>query len=97
MITSNRELWPLRRELETLAPKLAGVAVPAIVIQGDEDDLVPPANADFARRALANVAVEVQRVPTEGHFLLWTEPGLTRAALLQCLGRIAASERESAQ
>ena len=89
MVTSNRELWPLRGELGALTPGLAEVTVPVTVIQGDDDDLVPPANADFVRRAFSKVTVEVRRVPDEGHFVLWTRPELIRDALLDRLGEMA--------
>jgi len=89
MITSNRELWPLRGELEALAARLRAVSCPTIVIQGDDDELVPPANADFAARALAPGSVEVRRVAGEGHFVLWRRPELTAAAVLDSLARLA--------
>ncbi|MCB1008046.1 MAG: alpha/beta hydrolase [Acidobacteria bacterium] len=89
MITSNRELWPLRAELEALEPRLREVRCPTIVIQGDEDELVPPANADFAARALPPGSVEVRRVPGEGHFVLWTRPEWTVAAIIESLSRPA--------
>jgi len=87
-IASNRELWPLRAELEELAPRLAEVRAPTLVIQGEEDELVPPANADYAERALVGASpLEIRRVPGEGHFLLWTRGELVAGAILETLGR----------
>lgn len=87
-IASNRELWPLRAELEELAPRLREVRAPTLVIQGEEDDLVPPENADYAERALVGASpLEIRRVPGEGHFLLWTRGELVGEAILEALER----------
>jgi len=98
MVTSNRELWPLRGELEALAPRLADLACPATVIQGDRDDLVPPANAEFAARAFPPGSVEVRWVAGEGHFVVWTRPELIARAVLESVaGLSAASSGEGAR
>lgn len=96
MVTSNRELWPLRRELEALAPRLGEVACRTIVIQGERDELVPPANAEFAERALPPGSVEVRWVAGEGHFVLWTRPELTAEAVVESLERLAVPTAEGA-
>jgi pimeloyl-ACP methyl ester carboxylesterase len=85
-ITSNRELWPLKEELEALAPKWESIAVPVVVVQGEEDDLVPAANADFAARMLPGRA-EIRRVPGQGHFVLWTQPEVVTGPILELLAR----------
>jgi pimeloyl-ACP methyl ester carboxylesterase len=92
-ITSNREIWPLRDELAALAARLGEVRVPVTVIQGEADELVPAANADFVARAFAAAPVAVERHPELGHFLLWQRPELVRRALLASL---AASPDRSA-
>ena len=89
-IVSNREIWPLRGELEELAPRLPEIRVPTIVLQGGADDLVPPANADFVARAFTGAAVEKRTVPKAGHFVLWQRPELVRDALLDLFARAAA-------
>lgn len=91
-VTSNREIWPLRRELERLSPALAQVTVPVIVVQGEEDDLVPAANAEFVRRAFTAAPVEVRQVADAGHFLLWEQPALVTAAVEDLLNRTAPPE-----
>lgn len=85
-ITSNREIWPLRDELVALAARLGEVRVPVVVIQGEADELVPAANADFVARAFTAAPVTVERHPELGHFLLWQRPELVRRALLAALG-----------
>jgi pimeloyl-ACP methyl ester carboxylesterase len=86
-IVSNRELWPLRRELRELLPLWSRVRCPVVVIQGGADELVPAANADFAERVLAGHALDVRRYPGESHFILWERPELVKSALLDLLRR----------
>lgn len=90
-IVSNREIWPLRGELEEMAPRLGSIRVPTIVLQGGEDDLVPPANADFVARAFTGATVEKRMIPGANHFVLWQRPELVRDALLDLLGRAGAA------
>jgi pimeloyl-ACP methyl ester carboxylesterase len=89
-VTSNREIWPLRGELERLSPALARVTVPVIVVQGADDELVPSANAEFVQRAFTAAEVEVRRVPGAGHFLLWEQPELVTTAVKELLTRAPA-------
>lgn len=84
-VTSNREIWPHKAELERLAPKLAQVRGSVIVIQGLEDNLVPAANADYAERAFTQAQLDVRRYPDDGHFLLWQKPELVRGAIVEIL------------
>ena len=88
--TSNRELWPLKGELEAMLPKWDGIAVPVIVVQGEKDDLVPPANADFAGKMMPS-RVEIRRIPGESHFVLWNRPETVTEPLLKLLGGSAES------
>ena len=49
--TSNREILPLRAELEAMSPILwKKIKGPVTVIHGQADSLVPPANVDFLRK-----------------------------------------------
>ena len=86
---SNRELWPLRQELEAMLPRWAEVRCPTIVVQGLDDDLVPPANADFAERRLAGAGVRIDRYAGENHFILWQRPETVREPLLELLSAAA--------
>jgi len=88
LITSNREIWPLRPELEALAARAPEVRAPTLVLQGDEDDLVPPANAGFVARAFKGAAVEVRMLPGASHFVLWEDPAVVRDALLDLLDQV---------
>ncbi|MGA0560591.1 alpha/beta fold hydrolase [Larkinella sp. VNQ87] len=79
---SNQEILPLKGELQTMRPLWATIRVPVTVIQGSADDLVPPGNADYARRMLINAPVKLMMVPGMNHFIPWRRPELIRAAIL---------------
>jgi len=87
LINSNREIFPLKRELQKLRPKLANLNIPAVVIQGDEDGLVPPGNADFVKQLIPNT--RVIRVPGVGHGILWQRRDLILREALALLARIS--------
>ncbi len=79
---SNMEIWPLKRELEKMKPGWASIRVPVTVIQGETDDLVPPGNAQFAKRMLTNAPVTMQMIPGMNHFIPWSRPALIHDAIL---------------
>lgn len=79
---SNEEVRGLRRELEALAPRLAGVGCPVVVVHGRKDSLVPFDNVAYARRTLAGAAeLRVVELPEGDHFLPWREVGAVREAI----------------
>lgn len=82
---SNREIWPLAGELRAMLPLWSRIRCRTIVVQGLADDLVPPANADFAERQLPPEILRVDRYPGENHFLLWSRPETVRQPLLELL------------
>ncbi len=56
------------------------------VIQGKKDDLVSPANADFAKKMLVNAAsVDFILKDDMNHFVPWQHPELIRQAILELL------------
>ncbi len=83
--TSNDEIMPLRGELEAMEPLLPLLRIPVIVIQGEQDTLVPPGNADYVKNTFAHSAVEVYMHPELNHFIPWTRPDLIKDAILKLL------------
>lgn len=83
--TSNREIMPLKKELQAMLEGWPRIAAPVIVIQGDQDELVPAGNADFAARMLPAERIQLERVPAAGHFVLWQQPQLVVRAILSLL------------
>ncbi|WP_229216388.1 alpha/beta fold hydrolase [Dyadobacter sp. 3J3] len=84
---SNREIRPLKGELTKMLPLWSNIRMPVTVIQGEVDDLVPPGNADFAKRMLVNANVTVQMIPEMNHFIPWRRPDLIRKAILTQLAK----------
>ena len=82
---SNQEILPLKGELQQMMPLWASVRVPVIVIQGEDDPLVPPGNALFAKRVLTNAPVTLQMIPKMNHFIPWSRPDLIHDAILHQL------------
>jgi pimeloyl-ACP methyl ester carboxylesterase len=87
MRNSNRELTPLKAELEQLEACLELLTCPVAVMHGTDDSLVPYANVDFMRRRFVNAA-SLTLLPLEGadHFLPWTHELALRAALANLAG-----------
>lgn len=85
--TSNREILALKAELEAMLPLWQTIQVPTTVIQGEQDTLVPPGNADFAAAQLTNAPVTMVREANLNHFVPWRRPDLIRKAILDQLER----------
>jgi len=83
---SNLEIYKLKPELEKMIPLWKNITCPVVVIQGKKDDLVSPANADFAKKMLVSAA-SVNFILKEdmNHFVPWQHPELIRGAILDLL------------
>lgn len=84
--TSNAEIIPLEKELEQMLPLWDRIICPVRVIHASNDQLVPVANAEFARRMLKNcpdLAIEI--LPAGDHFILWSRQDVVRKAILELL------------
>lgn len=85
---ANRELLPLKRELDALAPRLDEIAAPVAIVHGTADTLVPVANVAFMRRRLTRVAaLTVETLPGQGHFLPWEHRPVVERALAALVAR----------
>ena len=71
---SNEEIFPLKRELTALAEELGRIQSPTIVLHGDQDSLVPPANAEFVQRRFVSAPVELRLLEGVDHFIPWSDP-----------------------
>jgi len=83
---SNQEILPLRGELTRMLPGWKTLTLPITVIQGEKDQLVPAANADFVKRSAVNAPVRVVMIPGMNHFIPWERPDVIREAILRQLG-----------
>ena len=55
------------------------------MLQGEDDALVPAANADFAARVITAAPLSIQRVSDQGHLIPWQRPELVTELLLHVL------------
>ena len=80
---ANAEIMPLRGELEILRGQLAKIRMPVTIIQGSQDHLVSPDNADYAEDNLINAQLKIDRFPDEGHFIVWSHVDHVVAEILR--------------
>ena len=81
MLRSNQEMMPLQTELAKLELALPSLKTPFILMQGGKDALVDPRTADEVEKRAPKQWLHLQRLPQEGHFLLWEKPQLVNAAI----------------
>jgi pimeloyl-ACP methyl ester carboxylesterase len=68
----NREIFALRAELERLAPRLADISAPVVILHGTDDTLVPYQNVPYMQKHLTSAtAVDVVTLEGGDHFLPW--------------------------
>ena len=73
----NEEILPLKQELILLLPQWKKIRARSILIQGEDDELVPPGNLNFLVKNLnSKTVVKVIRVPGLNHFVPWKRPDL---------------------
>lgn len=79
---SNDEIYQLKPQLEAMLPLWSKITCKSIFIQGDQDELVPKENADFAKKMLVNAPFELVMYPGMNHFVPWSHPFLIENAIL---------------
>jgi len=73
MRPSNKELWWLKTDLVDLKPDFAKITCPVYIVHGEQDNMVPVANADYSRKMLVNSPrVIMVMLPGANHFIPWT-------------------------
>ena len=60
-------------ELKKLDPDWNKISTPTVYMFGEKDQIVPPANALYAKRKLTNATLELIAFPNENHFIPWTQ------------------------
>jgi pimeloyl-ACP methyl ester carboxylesterase len=79
---ANAELLALKPGLERLAPLLALIRAPVVIVHGTADDRVPFANVAYLQRMLTRARlVETVVLERADHFLPWNAPQAVRAAI----------------
>lgn len=90
--SANGEKVHHQEELTKMLPLWPRIHVPVIYLQGKDDGLVSPANADFAKTHLVNAAsLKIQMIPGRGHLIAFNEKericGAIREMLDKCMGK----------
>lgn len=79
---SNDEILPLEDELRQLALLLPHITAPVMVLQGDKDGLVDPANALYMQKMLPSQSLRIRILKNTGHLVPFEEPESVATALL---------------
>lgn len=84
LMGANDEIMAVQPQLEEMLPRWENLTMPALIVQGDEDTLVYPANADFLHEQLVNS----RYLPRPGgdHFILWGDMPIVRDAIIEMFG-----------
>lgn len=82
--TANREILAARPYLYEQTPRLAELKIPVTVIQGETDELVSPANADYAAQHIPHATII--RIAAQGHFLPWQQFDVVKNSIVAMLG-----------
>lgn len=81
---SNQEIIRTKENLESMEDEWSKISGTIQIIQGGEDNLVPPGNADYARRMLVNAKdVTLHKLPDANHFIPFTQPEVVRDVLME--------------
>ncbi len=81
ILQSNRELMVLDAELRRLDAAWPQLQRPLIAIQGEDDALVLPETADYLQQRVSPDWLRLQRVPDQGHFVVWERQDLVTTAI----------------
>ncbi len=80
LMGANDEIMAVQSQLEEMLPRWENLTMPALILQGDEDTLVHPENADFLREGLVNSRLLPR--PGGDHFILWSDMPIIRDAII---------------
>lgn len=94
---TNEEIIFLKDELEKMVPYWGDLKVPVIVIHGDEDNLVPIANAHFAQKMIDREYLELWLQSGVNHFIPWNNSELITQAILRQIEMSAIAGENNAQ
>lgn len=86
MVISNREIVPLRGELQKMLPLWQRISMPTIVVHGTKDSLVPYGNAAFLAKKLPHA--EIRPLEGAGHMIPWQRAEDVRKALVDLLEKL---------
>ncbi len=100
---SDRELRPMKAELEAMQPRLKELHCPIVIVHAPDDILVPHSNVDYMRREFpAGTIVDVMRLDGKSHWVPWNAEADVRAAIAKVAAAMqskapAAAPKEATQ
>ncbi|MEL7369734.1 MAG: alpha/beta hydrolase [Myxococcota bacterium] len=86
----NQEILALKPELVRMLPDWSKIRASVHVIHGEQDDLVPVANAAFIESRTTHVATRTQRIADLNHFVPWLRYDLLHDAVIAALDALDA-------
>ncbi len=80
---SNREIVPLKEELQAMLPHWDQIQARTMIVQGTQDVLVDPQHATFTEAQLEQLSPSLSYLNGVNHFFIWTQPELVRHYLIE--------------
>lgn len=84
---SNREILPLRGELEKMQPELKQIQSNILIIHGYKDKLVPFENVDYMHKEFSNAKLKIIGKKNAGHLFVFTKSKETINEILEFCNR----------
>ncbi len=79
---TNRELFPMKKELEELAPMLGELRCPTVIVHAKNDSLVPFGNVQYMRETIPkDTVVKIVELEDKNHFIPWNAESVVRDAI----------------
>ncbi|HYV91618.1 MAG TPA: alpha/beta hydrolase [Chitinophagales bacterium] len=74
-------------ELKKMHDKWNKISTPTVYMFGDKDGIVPPVNAQYAKRMMTNAPMEMIEFPNENHFIPWTQQDSVTRVILKMISQ----------
>jgi pimeloyl-ACP methyl ester carboxylesterase len=91
--TATDEKFDHIKELQLLLPQWPRLQIPATVVQGQNDQIVPSTNLEFARQQLKSKQAEFIFLPGAGHMVRRSHPDVIKGLLLRLGTRMGATRQ----
>ena len=84
LLSANAEKLSHKEELTKMLPNWYKIKIPVIYLQGADDELIYPTNAEFARKKLINAAcLDIEMIPNRGHLIMFSETKKIKHAIVE--------------
>lgn len=85
-ISANAEKLTHKEELIKMLPHWKEIKVPVMYMQGENDGLLYPSNAAFAKRHLTNASfLSIEMIPHRGHLIMFSEKKKIKTAIIKLM------------